>query len=98
MRFQSWPGWGEFSDRLTTSAKGTLAVQCVIQVMKLGRFPFWIDAIEDDRKYMQVAGTDLLVFCQKRVQVKCDYRSGDLPLGTGHLFLQKAERNPLKRQ
>ena len=29
--------------------------------------------------------------------VKCDYRGGDLPLGTGNLFLQKAERNPLKK-
>lgn len=98
IRFQSWPGWAEFSDSLTTSQKGALAVQCVLQAMRLGRFPFWVEAIEDGREYIQVSGTDILVFCKKRVQVKCDARCGDLPLGTGNLFLQKAERNPLKRR
>lgn len=98
VRFQSWPRWQDFREDLSTDAKGALAVQVVIEAMKRGRFPIWFHALEDDRQYVQVKGTDILVFCRKRVQVKCDYKSGDAPLGTGNLFLQKAERNPLKRR
>jgi len=98
LRFSSWPDWGLFNEKLSTSDKGSLAVGCVIAAMKEGRFPFWIDAAEDDRENVQRSGTDILVFCKKKVQVKCDYRGGDRPLGTGNLFLQKAERNPLRRR
>lgn len=94
--FVSWPRWGDFDPEMTTTEKGALAVQCVLQTMKLGRFPIWFDATEDDRHNVQILGTDILVFCKKKVQVKCDWKCGG-PLGTGNLFLQKAERNPLKR-
>lgn len=97
LRFHSWSGWSEFCESATTSAKGALAVSCVREAMRVGRFPFWINAMEDDRQNIQIAGTDIVVFCRKRVQVKCDYRSGEKPAGTGNLFLQKAERNPLRR-
>jgi hypothetical protein len=93
VKFLSWERWGEFNEDLPTNKKGKLAVECVIEIMRRGRFPFWIDATEDQRENIQISGTDILVFCKKRVQVKCDY-----PIGkTGNLFLQKAERNPLKR-
>ena len=59
---------------------------------------FWLDAAEDERENVQIQGTDILVFSRKRVQVKCDYRCGDRPLGTGNVFLQRAERNPLKHR
>ena len=98
VKFESWGGWPEFSEHLTTSAKGALAVRCTIEAMKRGRFPFWLDATEDERENVQILGTDILVFCRKRVQVKCDYRCGDRPLGTGNLFLQRAERNPLRKR
>jgi hypothetical protein len=98
VRFPSWRGWEFFDKRLPTSEKGKMAISCVRDAMKRGHFPFWLDAIEDDRKYLQLRGTDLLVFCKKRVQVKCDYDCGDRPLGTGNLFLQKAERNPFGRR
>ena len=95
VRYVSWPRWAEFNQDATTTQKGVLAVDCVIEVMRKGRFPFWVDATEDERENVQRSGTDILVFCRKKVQVKCDYRGGDKPLGTGNLFLQKAERNPL---
>jgi hypothetical protein len=98
LRFESWAGWDEFLPTLTTSQKGALAVACVREAMRLGRFPFWVDAVEDDRENVQILGTDILVFCRKKVQVKCDYRCGDRPRGTGNVFLQRAERNPLKRR
>jgi hypothetical protein len=103
VRFYSWEGWKEFNKKLTTTKKGKLAVQCVIETMRRGKFPFWIDATEDQRKDIQVSGTDVLVFCKKRIQVKCDYDAGERNgpngerTGTGHLFLQKSERNPLAR-
>jgi len=93
LTFASWDGWDRFKPDLSTSEKGKLAVECVIQLMKIGRFPFWLDATEDERENIQVSGTDILIFCRKKVQVKCDWRIGE----TGNLFLQRAERNPLKR-
>lgn len=93
VKFRSWQGWSEYRPTMTTSEKGKLAIQCVLQVMRLGRFPFWVDASEDDRENVQISGTDILVFARKKVQVKCDWRAGE----TGNLFLQRAERNPLRR-
>lgn len=93
LNFGSWGRWDDFSPDLTTTEKGRLAVMCVIDSMRAGRFPLWIDATEDDRENVQLKGTDILIFARKRVQVKCDYRAGE----TGNVFLQKAERNPLKR-
>lgn len=95
LRFFSWERWPQFAETLSTTGKGTLAVECVLATMQMGKFPFWIDATESDRENVQLGGTDILVFCRKKVQVKCDYRSGEKPLGTGNLFLQRAERNPL---
>lgn len=96
LRFDSWNGWEGFKEELSTSDKGRRAVSCVIECMRLGRFPLWLHAEEDDAQSIQIKGTDIVVWCKKRVQVKCDYRSGDKPLGTGNLYLQKAERNPLR--
>jgi hypothetical protein len=93
LAFLSWPGWSAFGANMTTSEKGALAVKCVRETMRIGKFPFWVDADEDDRENVQIKGTDILVFCRKRVQVKCDWRAGE----TGNLFLQRAERNPLNR-
>jgi len=96
-RYHSWDKWKIFNKNLSTSEKGKLAVECVLEIMEKGRFPLWIKATEDERKNIQIEGTDILVFCNHRIQVKCDYKCGEQPNGTGNLFLQKAERNPLKR-
>lgn len=92
LKFESWHGWSFFDAGLSTTEKGRLAVQCVVEAMKLGRFPFWLDGFEDSRENIQIKGTDIVIFCRKKVQVKCDYRVGE----TGNLYLQKAERNPLR--
>jgi len=93
LQFYSWKLWDLFSESLTTSQKGELAVQCVEDLLTLGRFPLWIIARESDDKTIQIKGTDIVVCCNKKIQVKCDYRVGE----TGNLFLQEAERNPFKR-
>ena len=90
-RFESWPRWSECNESLPPGKKGSLAVACVLEMMKLGRFPLWINASEDDNKDIQIQGTDILVFCHQRIQVKCDFPSAR----TGNLYLQHAERNPL---
>jgi len=94
--YYSWKYWPFFSESMSTSDKGALAVKCVCDCMKIGKFPFWIDASEENRADVQIVGVDIVVSCKKRVQVKCDWHSGPIP-GTGNLFLQSAERNPLKR-
>lgn len=95
LNYVSWPYWHLFNLSMTTTQKGSLAVQCVFDCMKIGRFPFWINATEEDRENIQIKGVDIVVFCRKKIQVKCDWYSGPFP-GTGNLFLQSAERNPLK--
>lgn len=93
LRFKTWKRWNEFSPEADTTEKGKLAVECVLDVIRIGRFPIWIDASEKNNKDIQIAGTDILIFCDKRIQVKCDY-----PIKkSGNLFLQKAEINPLKK-
>lgn len=99
IHFPDWKWWNHLNANgglMLPDRKGAAAVQCVIAAMKLGRFPFWVDASEDDRLNVQIKGQDIVVFCRKKVQVKCDWRSGPKPLGTGNLYLQKAERNPFK--
>lgn len=90
IRYYSWPSWDQFNQYLSTSEKGSLAVRCVLDTMRLGKFPFWFDASESDQANIQIKGVDILVCANKKIQVKCDYRAGE----TGNLFLQKSERNP----
>lgn len=94
LKFISWTGWEFYDPSWSTSEKGAFAISCVRALMEQGRFPIWIaNAVEEQRREVQIAGTDILLFCKRHVQVKCDEPCGK----TGNLFLQKAERNPLKR-
>lgn len=98
IKYHSWRGWDRFKPIMTTSEKGALAVLCVMGSMKLGRFPFWVEAQESDNAKIQIMGTDIVIYHNQRVQVKCDWKGGDQPAGTGNLFIQRAERNPLGRR
>lgn len=94
---KAWRGWATFpTESGTTSERGSAAVKLVLALLKCGRFPLWVDAADDDRQSVQVKGTDVVVFCNTRIQVKCDYRAGPAtdPNCTGNLYLQFAERNP----
>lgn len=85
--------WSKFQPSLSTSQKGALAVEVVFYLIRVGRFPLWADAEEEKETGMQLKGSDIIVTCNRRIQVKCDYYSGPKP-GTGNLFLQRAECNP----
>ena len=97
LRYYSWPKWSMFDPNMTTTQKGKLAVDCVINAIKLRPFPFFVDTAQTDSQHLEISGTDILLWCKRKIQVKCDYYCGEKPNGTGNLFLQKAERNPLKR-
>ena len=89
----NWRWWLHFDEKWSTDKKGRYAVACVRDCMRTGYFPIWFDAADDDRLNVQIAGTDMLVFCRKKIQVKCDSPAAR----TGNLFIQTAERNPLKK-
>ena len=79
----------------STTVKGEKAVQIVQAMLRAGRFPveFRPKAVTDLK--MQVDGLDITVGCKLHIQVKCDYYGGES--GTGNLYLQVAEANPLKK-
>jgi hypothetical protein len=93
INFKEYEYWNLFDDNWTTTIKGRFAVDCVKKLLKCGRFPIWIDAQEDDREKIQIRGTDIVLYANKRIQVKCDSHVA----ATGNLYLQSAERNPFKR-
>jgi hypothetical protein len=90
------PFWLKFNPHGTTTEKGAVAVEIVRELMKRGRFPIWIGADETSDKDIQIEGTDIILWCHQRVQVKCDWNAGN-PDVSGCLFLQTAECNPLRR-
>jgi len=92
------PSWfGVFSQNQfeeKESFKGSKAVELVKNIIYKGWFPFSVkgwDNVEDPTE--QIAGADLLVLGDRRIQIKCDWRGGDKPHGTGNLFLQTKEIN-----
>lgn len=98
LRWTTVPWWERFAPTMTTSEKGAAAVRVVQDLLRLGRFPLPIQVRETTDTAVQIAGTDLVVRGTWTVQVKCDYRAGGVPPdGTGNLFLQVAECNPLRR-
>lgn len=90
------------SDDLTT--KGRKATRLVLAMVRQGLFPLPALAQEITEYELQVKGQDIYISstaieCDDIViQVKCDYEGGERALGgTGNLFLQVAECNPLQR-
>lgn len=89
--------WEYFDPEMSTTEKGALAVRVVQRTLEKGLFPLWLDlVITDAGKELDIQGTDILVRGLWRIQVKCDYNAGEN--GTGNLYIQTAERNPLKRR
>ena len=91
-----------FEDSLSTGEKGNRAVAIVTAFLKAGRFPLWLEGEFVSDPEIQITGTDIHVRGNWKIEVKCDYRASDV-FGkphwncTGKLYLQTAERNPLRR-
>ena len=78
----------------STSAKGDKAVLCAMSMLERGLFPLSIKTSFVKEEDIQRKGVDLIVISRTKIEVKCDYNGGTG--GTGNLYLQIAERNPLK--
>lgn len=90
--FKSWQGWSSFNPDWSTADKGRWAVNCVVELLKIGRLPLWIQADQTEDVRLDIEGTDILICFNKRIQVKCDYPAAK----TGNLYIQTHEINPLK--
>lgn len=98
VRWRTYPWWEKFSQAQSTSEKGASAVWVASELLRSGRFPLWVAAAESERLDLQIRGTDILLWGRWKIQVKCDWKAGDRDEGgSGNLFFQIAERNPLKR-
>ena len=91
-----------FSDSDDLGTKGKKAERLVKQMVLNGLLPIPALGESVNDTDIQISGGDILVRANAIrkddivIQVKCDYRGGEKELGgTGNLFLQVAEINPL---
>lgn len=81
--------------RASTTEKGDAAVRCAQLMFRRGLLPIELDMAFIEEKDIQILGCDLVVQGKPRIEVKCDYNGGQN--GTGNLYLQISERNPLNK-
>lgn len=90
--------WDDYDhDTMNLAQRGSAAVHVVRAAIKANRFPLWVCGIVESDKDLDIQGTDIIVKASRRIQVKYDW--GAYPRsegGTGNLFIQTMERNPLK--
>jgi hypothetical protein len=92
---QEW--WKVFNETDDTTTKGKKAVNVVSELMRSGRFPFWVMPEEVKDVKLDISGTDIIVSGVWKTQVKCDYPAGPKGKGcTGNLYIQTHESNPFK--
>lgn len=83
------------SPKDTTSAKGRAAERCAQEMFRRGLLPIEIETSFITDENVQMQGIDIVVKDRARIEIKCDYAGG--VDGTGNLYLQISERNPLGR-
>ena len=98
-----WEHMG-FTEELDTSTKGGKAERLIYEMLKRGMFPIPAISQSVNDHDMQISGCDIYIkpnaIRRKEIliQVKCDFPGGERNLGgTGNLFLQIAECNPLRK-
>jgi len=85
-----------FDEKDSTTTKGQKAVEAVKHMLEIGSIPIALTVDEIADKGMQIDGLDIAVGSKVKIQVKCDWKCGPRAWGgTGNLFLQVAECNPL---
>ena len=90
--------WRKFNRTDPTTRKGRMAVSVACWALRNGYLPLWIPGGTESKSHkLQRSGTDILLWANLRIQVKCDWFAGPVDLGgSGNLFLQQAELNPHK--
>lgn len=82
----------------STSIKGQKALAIVQSLLTLGMIPLPLSPQEITAENLQIRGLDIIVKTKTTIQVKCDYDCGSkLRGGTGNIYLELKERNPLGR-
>ncbi len=77
------------------SQKGAMAEYICQEMIEQGLIPIQINIKQVNKKKWQIKGLDLISEKPITIQVKCDYRGGNLDVGgTGYLYIQTHERNP----
>jgi len=95
--WKSEPWWDRFDALASTSAKGRAAESVVRDLLALGRIPLWLIANSSKDAGFQMQGRDYLCWGRWVISVKCDLRAGPVSDGgTGNLYIETAERNPLR--
>ena len=88
-----------FGQAKNTSDKGRSAEYIVKEMVMRGTIVMVLDTMDDKDAKSQMVGSDILVKFANGIQVKCDWRCGHKDRGgTGNLFLQTDECNPLKQR
>jgi len=94
----------KFNENEDTSQKGEKATRLVKNMLINGLLPLPLESKIIKNKDLQLKGTDILIkknalkHDKLLLQIKCDYKGGRKELGgTGHLFLQTAEKNPFNK-
>ncbi len=92
-----------FSEKDDISDKGKKATRLISEAIKNGLFPIpLIDKCDSSLpKEIEIKGQDIIIYIASQIiniQVKCDYPGGDKKLGgSGFLYLQTHEINPLRK-
>ena len=84
-------------EEMNLAQRGNAAVTVVRAAIMFNKFPLWVCGIVETDKDLDISGTDIVVNATRRIQVK--YDGGAYPKsegGTGNLFVQTMECNPLK--
>jgi len=81
-------------ESMNLAQKGDAAVDVVLAAIKANKFPLWVCGIVTCDKELDISGTDITIRASRRIQVKCDEKAWSG--GTGNLYIQTHERNPLK--
>jgi hypothetical protein len=92
-----WDRWFSNIEQMKTSEKGRAAVITVKAAIKAGVFPLWPDCYENKNIATDISGTDIIVKANRRIQVKYDHTAHCGHGGTGNLFIQTHETNPLRQ-
>lgn len=90
--------WDRYDhDKMTLMERGDAAVAVVRAAIRANYFPLWVCGIVESDKELDIQGTDIVVNARRRIQVKYDHAACSAKDGgTGNLFIQTHERNPLK--
>jgi len=97
LKSEAFP-WGKWDHtKMDCGQKGDMAVVCVKAAILANKFPLWVCGHVNGDKELDILGTDIIVCARRHIQVKYDHLAYPrLEGGSGNLFVQTHECNPLK--